>query len=207
MPESNQKLKRFTTAIREKAAVESQEAMSALEAELRSKLEEVGKQAEIEADAFFKGEFSHLQAEAGKQVSRQKQEGRESLFLRRNEIAASVFEEVCEKIVAYTNSDAYATRLEELLQEALPQFHNATYLRILLRKRDQVHQSLLQKQAQNLEITFLDGSFQLGGLIVEAPELGLRVDSTFDSRLQELRGRFAELFHISLTEVDEEVAQ
>ncbi len=161
----------------------------------------------MEADAFFKGECSKLQAEAGKQVSRQKQKSRESLFLRRNEIADSMFDEVCEKIVAYTNSDQYAHRLEELLQEALPQFQNATYLRILLRKRDQVHQSLLQKQAPNLEITFLDGSFQLGGLIVEAPELGLRVDSTFDSRLQELQGRFAELFQISLTEVDEEVAQ
>ena len=207
MPESNQKLKRFTASILEKANAESQQALSDFEAEQRSKLEEVRKQAESEAKAFYLSECSRIQADAGKQISRQKQEGRETLFLRRNEISKSVFDEVCEKIVSYTNTKEYTKRLEELLQEALTQFNNATYLRVFLRKRDQVHQSILQACAPNIQMTFLDGPFQLGGLIVEAPELGLRVDASFDSRLQELRGRFAELFGISLADVDEEVAQ
>ena len=42
------------------------------------------------------------------------------------------------------------------------------------------------------------GSFRLGGLIVDCPEKNLRADQTFDGKLKDLDGHFAELFGLSL---------
>lgn len=51
-------------------------------------------------------------------------------------------------------------------------------------------------------LTFREGGFQLGGLVAESEQLGLRVDSSFDSAAGELSGHFAELFGISLSDDD-----
>ena len=70
----------------------------------------------------------------------------------------------------------------------------------LLRSEDRDWVPALRAAAPDAE--FLEGDFRLGGLIAESPALGLRADSSFDSRLTELTGHFAELFGISLSDAE-----
>lgn len=51
-----------------------------------------------------------------------------------------------------------------------------------------------------VSVTCAVGSFALGGLVLQCPELGLRVDCSFDTRLEELSGHFAEQFGLSLSD-------
>ena len=44
------------------------------------------------------------------------------------------------------------------------------------------------------------GDFPRDRLLAESPDLGLRVDSSFDSAAGELSGHFAELFGLSLSD-------
>lgn len=207
MPDSKQKLDRFTASILKEAAAESEQARAVFEERRRKALAEAREQANAEARAYRHSEISRLRAEAGQQVSRRMQESKQTLFRRRNEIAEEVFDQVRQRIAAYAESGDYVTRLEELLQKALSQLDGADHIRIYLRERDRGWQSLLRERVPEVQVTFLEGSFQLGGLIVEAPDLGLRVDASFDSRLQELRSHFAELFGISLADMEEEAAR
>jgi hypothetical protein len=49
-------------------------------------------------------------------------------------------------------------------------------------------------------VTFKEGAFTLGGLIVDCPSRLLRADESYDTALGDLDGHFAELFGISLAD-------
>lgn len=202
MPESNQKLDRFTAAILREAAAESDQAMAAYEKKRTKELAEAKKKVGCEARAYLHAEITRLRADYGRQVAQRMQETKRTLFQRRNEIAGGVFDEVRQKITAYTASEQYAPRLREILLEALGALRGSDSVTVYLRSADQNLIPSLREAAAKIHMTFLDGDFQLGGLIVEAPEMGLRVDSSFDSRMEELNGHFAELFGISLSDAE-----
>ena len=59
---------------------------------------------------------------------------------------------------------------------------------------------LLTDAVPLMHLTFQPGDFRMGGLVAESPDLGLRVDASFDSAAEELSGHFAELFGLSLSD-------
>ena len=203
MPEMNQKLDRFTAAILAEAAAESERTIAAL----RKRREDA--QAAAENDAlvmtynYIHQEVARIKAEGGRTVSKRMLDNTRALYLRRNEIAREVFDAVRERIAAYTETAAYRTRLQDLLREALEALPGTRELRVYLRPADQSHAPALSQIVPDCSITFLEGGFGLGGLIVEAPSLGLRCDSSFDCALEALEGHFAELFGLSLSGVSD----
>ena len=104
------------------------------------------------------------------------------------------------KIAAFTRTPAYGQRLTALLAEALEQLSGAEEVLVTLRGDDLSFREALAASAPQIRLTFREGDFRLGGLIAESPDLGLRVDSSFDSAAGELSGHFAELFGLSLSD-------
>ena len=204
MPEMNQKLDRFTAAILAEAAAESERTI----AELRKRREEAQAAAENKALVttynYIHQEVARIKADGGRAVSKRMLDNTRALYLRRNAIAQEVFHAVRARIAAYTETAAYGTRLQALLREALEALSGAKELRVYLRPADQGHASALSQIVPDCSMTFLDGGFVLGGLIVEAPSLGLRCDSSFDCALEALEGHFAELFGLSLSGVSDD---
>lgn len=203
MPQNNQKLDHFTATILKEAVAENEQAMAEFQQQRQEQLAQAHKEARAEARAYIHTQISRIRADAGHQVSCRMQESKHALFQRRNEIAGEVFEAVRQRIAAYTATPAYERRLEELLREALTIFEDADDVRVYLRPCDRSYIPTLREVAPEVRITFLDGIFQLGGLIAESPSCGKRVDSSFDSRMSELNGHFAELFGISLSDAGE----
>ena len=70
----------------------------------------------------------------------------------------------------------------------------------LLRPGDERWQAQLAAAAKGRSLTFRQGQFSLGGLVVRSAGLGLQVDASFDTSAQELSGHFAELFGLSLSD-------
>ena len=209
MPDMNQKLDRFTAKILAEAADESKRRR-----ELR--FQEAEDAALKEAYEYIHGEVARIQSEAGRGVSRHMLENKRALYLRRTEMAQEVFALVRAKIAAFTRTPAYGQRLtallaealhfvpveqvDSVLAEALEQLSGAEEVLVTLRGDDLSFREALAASAPQIRLTFREGDFRLGGLIAESPDLGLRVDSSFDSAAGELSGHFAELFGLSLSD-------
>ena len=203
MPDINQKLDRFTAKILAEAAAESQRAMEEVERRRKLRLQEAEDQVLKEAYEYIHGEVARIQSEAGRSVSRRMLENKKALALRREEMAQEVFALVEQKITAFTATPVYTRRMAVLLTEALAPLAGAGEVLVTLRKEDMGLQAELAAAAPHIPLTFREGSFRLGGLIAEAPSLGLRVAASFDSAAGELSGRFAELFGVSLSDESE----
>ena len=199
----NKKLDRFTATILAEATAETERAITALKQKKTEELSAAEDRILLETYNYIHGEVSRIKAEAGRRISARMLENKRAVCLRRDEIAREVFDAVREKIAAYTADPAYADRLRALLQEALHVLTGAEDVRVYLRPADRLHAAALAASAPELHLTFLDGTFSLGGLVAESPSLGLRCDSSFDSALEALEGHFAELFGLSLSDVSD----
>ena len=142
-------------------------------------------------------------AEAGRGVSRHMLDNKRTLSLRRKEMAQEVFALVRAKIAAFTRTDAYTRRMAALMTEAAGYLAGAKEVLVTLREEDMGLRQILTDAVPLMHLTFQPGDFRMGGLVAESPDLGLRVDASFDSAAEELSGHFAELFGLSLSDESE----
>lgn len=203
MPDINQKLDRFTAKILAEAAAESRRAMEEVQRRREQRIQEAEDEVLKEAYDYIHTEVSRIQAEAGRGVSRHMLDNKRTLSLRRKEMAQEVFALVRAKIAAFTRTDAYTRRMAALMTEAAGYLAGAKEVLVTLREEDMGLRQLLTDSVPLMHLTFQPGDFRMGGLVAESPDLGLRVDASFDSAAQELSGHFAELFGLSLSDESE----
>lgn len=203
MPDINQKLDRFTAKILAEAAAESRRAMEEVQRRREQRIQEAEDEVLKEAYDYIHTEVSRIQAEAGRGVSRHMLDNKRTLSLRRKEMAQEVFALVRAKIAAFTRTDAYTRRMAALMTEAAGYLAGAKEVLVTLRKEDMGLRQLLTDAVPLMHLTFQPGDFRMGGLVAESPDLGLRVDASFDSAAEELSGHFAELFGLSLSDESE----
>ena len=203
MPDINQKLDRFTTKILAEAAEESRRAMEEVRRRREQRIQEAEDEVLKDAYEYIHTEVSRIQAEAGRGVSRHMLDNKRTLSLRRKEMAQEVFALVRAKIAAFTRTDAYTRRMAALMTEAAGYLAGAKEVLVTLREEDMGLRQALADSVPLMHLTFQTGDFHMGGLVAESPDLGLRVDASFDSAAQELSGHFAELFGLSLSDESE----
>lgn len=203
MPDINQKLDRFTAKILAEAAAESKRAMDEVQRRREQRIQEAEDEVLKEAYEYIHTEVSRIQSEAGRGVSRHMLDNKRTLSLRRQEMAQEVFALVRAKITAFTRTDAYARRMTALMEEAAECLAGAKEILVTLREEDMGLRQALTDAVPLMHLTFQTGDFRMGGLVAESPDLGLRVDSSFDSAAEELSGHFAELFGLSLADESE----
>lgn len=200
MPEQNEKLQRFTEAVMRDAARESNALRRHLHETRTAVLEEAHIQAREAARAYYDREAERIRAEAGREVSRHLMDVKRQVYLRRKEISEEVTASVRARVAAFTASPDYPAHLEQLFRTALAQLPGTAAVTLFLREEDLPYAPLLSDAAAPVAVECVPGSFALGGLILRCPELGLRVDCSFDTRLDELSGHFAEQFGLSLSD-------
>ncbi len=200
MQQQMEKLLHFTDAVMKNAVRESDELRKQLEETRTQALERVRDEAKEAARAYYDKEAARIRAEAGREISKHLMESKREIYLRRKEIGQEVFDKVRERIAQYTASPEYPEHLKELLLSALKQLPGATRVSLRLRQEDLPLGPELAKAAAPVEVEYEEGSFSLGGLAIRCPELGLRVDCSFDNRLEELSSHFAESFGLSLSD-------
>ena len=200
MPEQNEKLQRFTEAVMRDAARESNALRRRLYETRTAALEEAHMEAREAARAYYDREAGRIRAEAGREVSRHLMDVKRQVYLRRKEISEEVTANVRARVAAFTASPDYPAHLEKLLRAALSQLPGASTVSLYLREEDMPYGPRLISAAAPVAVECVPGSFALGGLILNCPELGLRADCSFDTRLEELSGHFAEHFGLSLSD-------
>lgn len=200
MQQQMEKLLHFTDAVMKNAARESDELRRQL-ADTRTKtLEKAREEAQEAARTYYDREAARIRAQAGREVSMHLMEGKRKIYLRRKEIGQEVFEKVRQCIAQYTASPEYPKHLEALLAAAMKQLPGARRVSLRLRKEDLPLADRLAKTIAPVKVEYEEGSFSLGGLALRCPELGLRVDCSFDNQLEELASHFAESFGLSVSD-------
>lgn len=200
MPEQNEKLQRFTEAVMREAARESNALRRKLREERSAVLEQAHTEAREAARAHYDREAGRIRAEAGREISRHLMDVKRQVYLRRKEISEEVTAKVRARIVSFTASPDYPSHLEKLLHAAMKQLPGAAAISLRLREEDLKYGQQLAASIAPVTVECVKGSFVLGGLAIRCPQLGLRVDCSFDTRLEELSGHFAEQFGLSLSD-------
>ncbi len=200
MPDMNQKLDKFKQILLEDAASERQALLQQV-AEVRQK-RLTAAEAEIKrkTDARVQAQASIISGERGREISRRLLADKRIIAARREEMSKEVFAAVREKLLAFTKTDEYLPHLKKLYVEAFSALGNPYDGVILLRSEDMGYAKELAACLPGRHVSFQEGSFVLGGLIVDCHSKLLRADQSYDTALGDLDGHFAELFGLSLAD-------
>ena len=204
MPELSKKLDRFTSALLSEASAEAERVSKELKERHDAALSSAEDQVLLEAYDYIHREVSRIRSEQGRLVSRHMLERKQALR-RREEIASEVFALVRARTAAFTRTEAYPRRLSQLLREALVPLSGAEDTVVYLREEDLPLADALIAQTGR-PLTIQAGPIRMGGLIAQSQSLGLRVDSSFDANMEELRGHFASLVGLSLVDAADDGA-
>lgn len=200
MSDMNDKLERFKQLVLDDAEAERNALLRDVEQHRAERLSEARQEICQRIDAETARRASAIRAEAGREISRTMMEHKRIVATRREEIGREVFGAVREKLLAFTKSEKYLPHLKKLYVEAFSALGNPYDGVIFLRKEDMDYQRQLAACLPGRHVTFQEGSFTLGGLIVDCHSRLLRADQSYDTALSDLEGHFAELFGIGLAD-------
>lgn len=200
MPDIKEKLDIFKQLVLEDAARERDALLQQVADERQRRLLEAETEIKRETEAMVLARASVISGESGREISRRLLADKRIIATRREEIAKEVFAEVREKILAFTKTEEYLPHLKKLYVDAFAALGNPYDGVILLRPEDMGFAKELSATLPGRHVQFQEGTFVLGGLIVDCHSKLLRADQSYDTALGDLDGHFAELFGLSLAD-------
>jgi vacuolar-type H+-ATPase subunit E/Vma4 len=204
MPEEAEKLLHFTDTVLRSAEQENAELTKKLESKRKAALHAAQLAARESAQAYYDREAAKIRAEAGREISRHLMEGKRQVYLRRSQVSKEVMDQVRQRLDQFVTSPEYPEHLKMMLADAMKELPGVEEITLRLRKEDLPLGPMLAESIAPVRVTSQEGRFHIGGLAVRCPQLGVRIDCSFDSQLEELSGHFAETFGLSLSdELDE----
>ena len=190
---SRGKLQGFSRAILDAANLRADELLAEADERERSTLEDYKANARARSAQRVAAAKSEIAAREEKRVMTETMAARRSVLALRGECAAQVMDEVRERLRHYPETAEYTDTLCALLKKGLAVCPGAKSARVLLRREDIDRVDALARCAGDVKLEFAGAFISLGGLIIEFPEERRRVDLSFDTSLEDLSGRFAEL--------------
>jgi vacuolar-type H+-ATPase subunit E/Vma4 len=204
MPQETEKLLHFTDNVLKSAQQENAELTRKLENKRKAALHAAQMSARESAQAYYDREAAKIRAEAGREISRHLMDGKRQVYLRRSQVSQEVMAQVRQRLDQFVTSPEYPEHLKKMLSDAMEQLPGVEEITLRLRKEDLPLGPMLAESVTPVKVTCEEGRFHIGGLAVRCPQLGVRIDCSFDAQLEELSGHFAETFGLSLSdELDE----
>ncbi len=198
MPDIVSKTDNFLKAIEKYAA----EQRSKIEAEAEEfKTKEINKAEEDglkEAYVLLQRKMSSINTGIARELSKAENASRKSTFEKRQEIEEKVFERAKEKLLAYTKTDKY---LEKMLSSAKAVSSKLTANDVVLYvcERDmKLKNKIISAFGRKCDIQVSD-EIKIGGLTALSREMGLLVDETLDTKLENQREWFCENSGLTVT--------
>lgn len=190
---SKGKLQGFTRAILDAANKRADAVHAEADEQEQSTIERYRAEAHLRSEQRRSMAMAETRAREDKRIMTETLAARRSLLTLREDCAKSVLDDVRVKLEAYPAEAGYAGTLDALLLRGLAAVPGAASVRVLLRGEDMAHAEHLRKAASRVEMSFAEGKFTLGGLMIEFPLQHRRADLTFDTAMEDLSGRFADI--------------
>lgn len=202
MLNSEKKLSAMEHEIMVDVRAESEQIHAETDAEEKRLLEEYTVSLRAEAEKKLDAATAQARVREDKHITAAFQHGRRSLLEYREACAENVFDEVRGRVKAYPEQGEYAETLCALLRRALTVIPGETEATIFLRESDMKYAPQLENAAKSMRLEFETGTFALGGLMLECAKQRRRVDLSFDSVLEDFKGKFSKITGFSMEGTD-----
>ena len=158
-------------------------------ADIREKaLQGLEADAQREAGMVREQELKELQSEHAIRLSKAHEETSRKLMAKRKELADLVFKEAKDKIKSFTKQGDYRDYLKKKAQELGK--NNFAHAVFLIGKEDASYQDDIKKAyGKDCEVQ-IDTDIVLGGFRLECVEMGIVVDETFNTAIEEQKEWF-----------------
>ncbi len=198
-PENNDKLVQFYNAINEYAEKQRLSILAETEEQYNAELARAEQEALSDAYRMIQRETAEMRADIAKEVSSREYGRRKALFEARVEIENKVFSEAAESLRAFTGTPAYSDYLKKAVAAAVKAFAAAPdSTEFRLRESDMKYADALSAAFGAKCTVTADNSIRLGGLRALNDKLGIALDVTLDSRLEQQHDWFCETAGLSI---------
>lgn len=194
-----EKLEHFTSAIEADARSESEKILEDIRREMDSAMVAAEDDILNETFRYIKNEVARERTNSGRSVSRRMMDNKNALNARREEMSGQVMQKVTARLNDYVKTEEYFKGLVESARSILNEFNHAETV-LYIRKSDESLAGKLKDALKGESFTVKTGDFELGGLMGACLATHMQIDETFDTKFSELRGRFAELFGLQLSQ-------
>ena len=200
MAEVNSSFSRFSQIVLDDASRERTRILEDVETRRSKALREAEQAAAAAMRQTIHEETVRLEAESGRTISRHMLENNRRIATRREAISEEVFRAVHDRLLSWTRTPEYRQALGKLYCRAFEELGSPWDAVIYLRQEDLALDSDLARLLPGRHVEFREGSFTLGGLIMDCHSRMLRVDLSYDTALGDLDGHFAEMFGLRLSD-------
>lgn len=198
MADLEEKKDKFSAAINHYAEEQRQKIENEI-AEYKSKeLQETENQVLLECYQMIQKELVQMRSRISQENAQREMDARRKLLKRRSEITAEVFSRVTDKLNEFVESSDYVAFLEKSAKKFAEVFGRPG-VTICLKSDDVKYEDAIQK-ALGFECEFqTDSTIEIGGIKAFESEMGILVDETLDSLLEDQHAYFES--HSGLTVV------
>lgn len=181
---------KFLDAINKYAEQQKAQITQEIEEYKNNKIEQATQQGLQDAYDLIRADISRRKALIVNELAQKELQLRNGLFLERQALCDQVFSQAKEKLLSFTKTEEYLRFLERSLHSVAKKCGHAA-CRISVAPFDESRREMIQKIIPDAEVT-VDQHIILGGVKVYCPSLGILMDDTLDTRLEEQRQWFIE---------------
>ena len=139
-------------------------------------------EAKRDADLKLKQEEEEMSSNASAEISESHIERTKKLIEKRDEYVKSVFDDARQKLIDITNSEDYASFMEEKIKKVASHFEGSSSIMYVREKDLKMEKDLVKAFDQGLKVEASEDII-IGGFIIENKESSLVVDETLDFAL------------------------
>lgn len=183
------KLERFEKAVLDEAMAKSKELLDEMEAIKQEQIALTENAALTAAYEIIQGGMSDITTDSAHEISQMRLKQKQEYLSARKAYENSVFENVKQRLIEYTKTDAYAQYLLSAAKR-LAREHNNGSVTLTLKQADKVHEQTV-KEGYNAPCTIAySDDITIGGILLRDDQNGFVVDLTLDTRLKDQKDWF-----------------
>ena len=188
---AEQKLDRFKQSILNELSRQEEEMRERMKQERKTAFEQAENEVLAQCYTYIKGETAGLRTKAHRAVSEKTLEMKQNVLRKRTELCDALFEELKEQVKQFIKSEEYTGYLKQALEEIRQALPEEKHMEIYLCAEDAERLGLEDE-------TIFIKNFPLGGFELIARDEGKFFDARLDSRLNQLRQDFVNMFDITV---------
>lgn len=183
MKSQYEQLNLFLNSINEEAKKSTENIMREADELRTGELEKAKLEALQKSRDFIKYESEKLKTQSNCMVSKANKQLRKQLLEKRNGIADSVFEQVCEKINAFTKTEEYKSFLLESIKKFAEFYKGASFV-LSVKNDDLSYKEFLMNSEKSIIRVEVNDDIVLGGCKAHCDSSNSELDDTLDARLE-----------------------
>ncbi|MCO7137848.1 V-type ATP synthase subunit E [[Clostridium] leptum] len=196
--QQDEKLSKFIEAINKDAEDRRSRILAEVEEYNKAEMKKAETEALTEAYHMIQEQIAQMRTSIRRELSQKEISLHRETLMQRENITKRVFEEAKKRLTAFTQSADYETFLVKAASNAKSVFPKGDII-LSMRPSDMKFANMVAKVFEGRATVQEDESILLGGMRIRCQELGLVIDDTLDTRLNDQKAWFAQHSGLAVT--------